>query len=284
MHRRARLMVPAALVLSVFMAGAAWRLVMAARGAGTEGVRMLAESRPAAGFKVLTYNIRHGATEAGGVDLAEVAAIIRQSGADLVALQEVDQLQGRSGLADQARWLAGELGMEYAFGPARRRGFGRYGNALLSRYPILASENVPLPGSLEPRGALLASVRVPGGPATVVVTHLGLSAADRESQAWTVLDRVLPATGPVLLMGDWNSQPGAPEVAGLEGRFRNALGVVGLGEAKTFRAGFEMPYAASDRVFVSGEFLVLGGRVMEEARSSDHHPVMVELSLDGVQG
>ncbi len=66
---------------------------------------------------VLSYNLHHGVGVDGALDLDRVAAVIRDSGADVVALQEVDRhWSARSEFVDQAAVLADKLGMHHAYG------------------------------------------------------------------------------------------------------------------------------------------------------------------------
>ena len=68
-------------------------------------------------LSVLSYNIHHGVGGDGRLDLDRIAAVIRDSGADVAALQEVDRhWSARSGLADQAKELARRLRMHHAYG------------------------------------------------------------------------------------------------------------------------------------------------------------------------
>src|SRR5689334_14612069 len=112
--------------------------------------------------RFMTFNIQHGRGGDSRVDLARTARVIRDAGADVVGLQEVDRHYGnRSEFIDQAEWLARDLGMHVAYGPAQdhaptwpggdRR---QYGNAILSAAPIVDWENIDLPrsGSHEQRG------------------------------------------------------------------------------------------------------------------------------------
>lgn len=232
-------------------------------------------------FRALTYNIRHGARDDGRVDLEAVARVIRASGADVVALQEVDVRQFRSGLEDQARWLGRRLGMEVVFAPTMRRGLGLYGNALLSRFPVRAAHSLLLPGRLEPRGALVAHLATPGGAVTVVATHLGLSAADRRAQAAALARELAGVRGPVVLLGDWNAEAGAPELAPLLARFLPAAPGPD-GPSLTLRRPGGALYAAPDRVLVSPGLGVVEARVLPEA-VSDHLPVLALLTL-GAEG
>ncbi|OMQ14749.1 hypothetical protein A7K94_0214380, partial [Modestobacter sp. VKM Ac-2676] len=65
----------------------------------------------------------------------------------------------------------------------------QYGNALLSRLPLLATDVHPLPGGGEPRSALRSRVGLPGGALWVTTTHLSSgSAADRAAQAAAVAE------------------------------------------------------------------------------------------------
>ncbi|GAA1321775.1 endonuclease/exonuclease/phosphatase family protein [Brachybacterium rhamnosum] len=176
-------------------------------------------------MRVATFNIHHGADARGRLDLTRTAAAIAATGADLVALQEVDVRFGvRSRDQDQASLLGEALGMHVRFGPAIVRGEGDgYGVALLSRAPIGQAVMHVLPGApgprplREPRGVLDARVEVPGaGPVRVLVTHLDHDhRSHRDVQVREILRLVAEDAGPVVLLGDLNADPSAPELAGL---------------------------------------------------------------------
>src|SRR5690606_28222019 len=94
----------------------------------------------------LTYNIHHGAPEnSTEVNLNNIAAVIRKSGAELVALQEVDVNVPRSGNVDQAKVLAKLLDMHYYFSKSIDYSGGEYGVAILSKYPLTNTRNELLP-------------------------------------------------------------------------------------------------------------------------------------------
>src|SRR5438270_1349612 len=67
---------------------------------------------------VMTYNIHHGAGMDGKVDLPRIAEVIKRSGADLVALQEVDRITLRTSRIDQCKELGRLTGMHAYFGKA----------------------------------------------------------------------------------------------------------------------------------------------------------------------
>jgi endonuclease/exonuclease/phosphatase family metal-dependent hydrolase len=167
--------------------------------------------------RVLTYNI-HGWSDAHGqIDVARLARVIQASQADIVGLNEVfHPLTPPSETRPALDLLAEALGMEAAFGVALMPQFAfaplaSYGNALLTRYPLLAHAGhhlTPVDGH-EQRGLLEARVLLPDGrtPFSLYVTHLDhLSEAARVRQLtavlqWTVRDRDRPH----LLMGDFNA-------------------------------------------------------------------------------
>jgi len=168
-------------------------------------------------MRLLTYNI-HGWKGAGDVmDVERLARIIEASQADIVGLNEVFHPLTPPGLTRPVLdLLAEKLGMSYAFGVALTPRFAfaplaAYGNALLSRYPILAHAGHhlnPIPGH-EQRGLLECRVLLPAGRATlsVYVTHLdhkSEQARNKQVSAllqWTVRDR----SRPHLLLGDFNA-------------------------------------------------------------------------------
>jgi len=104
---------------------------------------------------VLTYNIYHGEDANGGSNLDAVAGIIKSLEPDLVALQEVDNKTARAKGLDLTAELSRRTGMHGVFGKAMDYDGGGYGEAVLSRYPVIETKNNPLPHSAkaEPRAA-----------------------------------------------------------------------------------------------------------------------------------
>lgn len=163
--------------------------------------------------KVLTYNIHGWQTPTGQSNIDLVAEVIASSKADLVGLNEVlHPMSTPHGPALAV--LARRLGMHFAFGPtvaaSLQPDHPPYGNALLSRWPILAfaAHHLAPMTSYGKRGLLEVRVLLPDGrPFTVYVTHLDhRSEAVRLEQwaaAYTWLSR--DRTRPHLLIGDLNA-------------------------------------------------------------------------------
>ncbi len=240
---------------------------------------------------VATFNIRHALGVEGRLDIRRVAETVAGLRPDLVGLQEVDVFQLRSGLVNQPEWLARHLGYHVYFGPALRRGVGFYGNALLSRYPILAVRTETLPADAEPRSAIVARVGLPAGTVTVVVTHLGLAAGERRRQVAALEAILRREEPPFLLLGDWNDAAPvwSPDLglraadAGGEVKGEGGGAVPGGGPAPPPAATFRWGGLAGDRIYVGRGWRVLRGGVAREG-SSDHFPVWVELQAVGLWG
>lgn len=83
-----------------------------------------AESTPTPPLRVFCYNIRHGEGLDGKVDLGRIAQLIRDSGAHVAALQEVDRNMGRTQRVDLAKELARQLGWTAYFSPTSGQRMG----------------------------------------------------------------------------------------------------------------------------------------------------------------
>jgi endonuclease/exonuclease/phosphatase family metal-dependent hydrolase len=180
-------------------------------------------------LRVATWNVRTCLTREGDrVDLDLTAAVLRSLDADLVALQEIDRDQERSGHVDQARALGEALGMAWRFAPALlgqaeppRRwrppepagdpGGPAYGVALLSRVELEAVETfvLPLPeGRGEPRVALVARVRAGVPSLSVASTHLSFVRRDGVRQLRSLQRHLAGSRGSQGGPGGWGGSGG----------------------------------------------------------------------------
>jgi endonuclease/exonuclease/phosphatase family metal-dependent hydrolase len=158
-------------------------------------------------IRILSFNIRH----AWGLDrrtkLSRIASEIREADPDIVALQEVDRYHLRSGFRDQYRILAESLDMQGCFAPSLNWGLTQYGNAILTRLPLLSSTVRYLPGTQERRSALTARISLGGAALSVITTHLGLLDSERTRQMSHLSESLREAGEPAVLLGDFNMNP-----------------------------------------------------------------------------
>jgi len=172
-------------------------------------------------MKMMTYNIRGWRTMDDRPNLDAVGNVIAALQPDIVGLNEVFHPRVVKGQENDGRLpalenLARRLGMIYVFGPCMRwpaqddMPVSAYGNAVLSRWPIIASAGHHLTAveGKEQRGLLEARIELPDGRTfTVYQTHLGYSEEEvrltqlRSVRAWTVRDR----NRPHVVMGDFNA-------------------------------------------------------------------------------
>ena len=175
---------------------------------------------PARPVRVMSYNLHFGFDVRGWSDLEGVARAIEASGAEVVGLQEVSRGWYVNGSTDMLAWLQRRLRMPHArFAGASD---AIWGNAVLSRYPILSGEVTRLPREGVPlrRNALGVELDLgEGRRLRVVVTHLHhVEGADGARVRLAQLPRLLEAVaGPeaTVLMGDFNAEPGSAEIARL---------------------------------------------------------------------
>ncbi len=187
--------------------------------------------------RVLTSNIQAGTSAAGRrTNAEELAAAYDGVQVDVLALQEVDQDQHRSGRINQLQVIADALDLphrryaaaigsdlRYSRKPAASIGDHSgpgYGVALASRYPVISWFTTRLPRSVsklpmwqrgrlgwwvhEPRVALVAVLQGPNGPFAAATTHLSLITAVATWQLRTLLAKVQGLNMPAVVTGDFN--------------------------------------------------------------------------------
>jgi endonuclease/exonuclease/phosphatase family metal-dependent hydrolase len=223
--------------------------------------------------RLASYNIHAGLGMDRRFDAGRIAAVLGELRADVIAMQEVEHhdVDGR----DLLDYLAHATDMTPVPGPTLLRNSRHYGNALLTRLPLLAIRRVDIshPGR-EPRGAIDVDLDVSGRRLRIVATHLGLRPGERRRQVERLLSLVeKPGADITALAGDFNEWLlwGRP-LRWLRRRFSPTPHV------RTWPSG--RPFLALDRIWVEpGSALVrLYSHISPLARhASDHLPLVAEL-------
>ncbi|MEX2382871.1 MAG: endonuclease/exonuclease/phosphatase family protein [Opitutales bacterium] len=236
-------------------------------------------------FRLMSYNIRWGMGMDGEMDLERTAEVIRSEKADFVALQEVDRGVERSGERDVVGELAELTELKYfAFGKNIDHQGGDYGNAFLSRYPILKTKNTHLPqlGPGERRGVLQVVLDVDGRELVVLNTHFDHRSDDGERMASVeaVKEDVLPEYEglPMLFAGDFNDVPGSRMHERMKERFTDIWEEVGEGEGLTSSSA--NPVRRIDYIFIKDTENVFPLKAwVPQSLASDHLPLGLEFRL-----
>jgi endonuclease/exonuclease/phosphatase family metal-dependent hydrolase len=134
-----------------------------------------------AALRLASYNVHRGIGRDRRTEPGRILGVIREIDPHIIALQEVE---AHDTGGDMLAWLAEQTGMRAIAGTTLARHDGHYGNGILTRCEIRATELIDLSfRKREPRGAIAADLDVGNGQTLrVVATHLGLRPAERRCQ------------------------------------------------------------------------------------------------------
>jgi endonuclease/exonuclease/phosphatase family metal-dependent hydrolase len=232
---------------------------------------------------VMSFNTQHCLNYlTQQIDYDVMAEVMRTCGAEIVGLQEMRDEGDCLDFEPQARILAEKLGYSYySFAKAIDVGgntYNRpYGNALISKYPILSAETVAIPVpevrayeetlyAYEDRCLLKATVEVNGEVLTVLVSHFGLYPDESERAVNTVLANLSPAK--TVVMGDFNLQPDDALLLPIREKL---FDTAELFEEPKFSHPSDAPTIKIDYIFTTRDINVLEADIPAIV-ASDHRP------------
>lgn len=227
-------------------------------------------------IKVLTYNIHNGVGLDGVRDYARVADVIAATGADIVAVQEVDSITRRSSGSYVLGEIVAKSGYIPYFAAAINFDGGKYGIGLLCRQEPMAVKRLELPGREERRVLMVAEF-----PQFIVAnTHLSLTPADALASGPVIVDEAKSASKPFIIVGDWNSHPSSPVLAALK---EAGFSLASNSNQPTFPA--KNPQECIDYIAIYIPELqgvkVVSTDVINEQITSDHRPVVATFEITG---
>ena len=232
-------------------------------------------------LRIANFNIHKGVTSFNArLVLHEQRELIRRLQADIVFLQEVRGEHARHHhlfKGSQQEYLADAIWQDFAYGKNAVYPAGHHGNALLSKYPIVAWENEDISAhASEQRGMLHCKIQIPGWqqPLHCVCVHLGLFARWRRKQLFSLRERIeslVPHDAPLIIAGDFNDwRVKAGRVLADSLQLKEAFESAGGKPARSFPS--LLPLFRLDRIYVRGFHIqqaqVHGGTAF--ARVSDH--------------
>ena len=230
----------------------------------------------------MSYNTQHCLNcMTGRIDFGAFAKVVADLGADIAGLQEIRSLgTDEKEYADQTGKLAELTGFNGYF--AKAISFGGtepYGNALLSRYPILSAQTILIPdpeprmykGYYETRCVLKAELDVPGG-LTVLVSHFGLNPDEQENAVKTVESLITGSR--TILMGDFNVKPDDMLLKPIREKLFDTAAAFSVWDT-----GLSFPSWKPDRkidyIFTSKDISVTGAEI-PACVVSDHRPYIAD--------
>ncbi|MFG6146827.1 endonuclease/exonuclease/phosphatase family protein [Halobacillus sp. B23F22_1] len=255
-----------------------------------------AEGSKSVDVRVMTYNIQAGMGADGQYDPDHIADVIKESQAEVVALQEVDVHWGaRSQFENVVDRLADQLDMNYTFAPIydnppleENGPRQQFGVAIMSKYPILKETNQEITrlstqdASPEPTltpGFAEAIINVQGSLIPFYSTHLDYRGDPyiREMQVDDMLQIFEEQPGSKVLMGDMNASPEANELRPLLEKFTDAWNTVNTTPGYTYPS--VSPNNRIDHIYASEDIEVLDAHLIQ-SEASDHLPVIADLSVE----
>jgi len=228
--------------------------------------------------RVMSYNLHNGFNTGGRLDMEALAQVIEESDADVIGLQEVSRGWVINGSVDMLQWLSRRLDMPYIAGPTDGL---LWGNAILSRYPILSSETVPLPPDslLLCRGYTMAEIDMGSDTFIFIDTHLHQIGEDSEIRQEQVVPLIQAWNGAPrsVLVGDMNATPDSPEMRMLaDAGLVDMSALVGPSPRYTYYSAD--PDHQIDYIWTSDDWQG-SGFVIPQTTASDHLPLVTTLTL-----
>jgi len=216
-----------------------------------------------------------------------IVQVLRELRPDIVALQEVVSWEGGRREEDQARFVAEELGFYFAFGENQQHNGGRYGNVVLTRFPIEHHRNYDISTARgrENRGCLRTDVRFADSTLHVFNVHFGTRFFEQLKQARKLVDEGIVVNeelhGPRIVLGDFNEWLRGSVTPRLTEHLHKANVPHHLKKSRTFPGRF--PIFRLDHIYFDRKLRLkrlARHRSQTALVASDHLPLVADLSLN----
>ena len=233
-------------------------------------------------LRVMTYNIHVGVGMDKKLDLQRIADVINREQPDLVGLQEVDRGVRRTEGKDEIVELAAMTRMEFAFAPNLDFQGGKYGVAILSRFPLKNTVHRMFENrrETERRGMLRTEIEVDRRTVTFVTTHLDYQFEDgRLFETQQLMNNLADVTGPLIVVADLNDVPDGSSYKLMRTKFDDAW-VTSRAKGDGFSYPADTPVKRIDHIFYrTGERVRAKKAWTVATLASDHIPVVAELEI-----
>lgn len=235
-------------------------------------------------LKVMSYNIASGRNLQGDRDIRYALSVICDEMPDVVGINELQHKTSISQGKCQAEQLAEALGWNSVFGAAIEYEGGHYGNALITRFPIISSEIIPVPDvmekdmdeTFESRCHLKCVVDIGGQAVTFLVAHYGLSQPEIAAAAAETVRLAKAETNPLIFMGDMNAEPENPLIQPVFQVLHDTA--EGYEPSGLYTYPSDNPDIKIDYIFTTNSFQV-NNVYVPATTNSDHRPYVVQLTF-----
>ena len=222
-------------------------------------------------LRIMSYNIRNGRGMDDVSDIQRTADVINKIGPNVVAVQEVDSVTGRSGQTDILRVLADKTLMFPVYAPAINYDGGKYGIGMLSKEKPLRHYHLALPGREEERALLIVEFE----KYIYCCTHLSLTGEDRLASLDIIRKEAAKANKPFFIAGDFNAEPDSEVIQGIQNDFvilTNTKLPTWPADKPTDIIDYIAAYAKDSTAFTR-----LSTWVVDEPAASDHRPIVADI-------
>lgn len=217
-------------------------------------------------LKLMVLNTQHCKNfNTKKIDYISIVNLINKYNPDIIGLNEM--------YYGQTNIIAKKLGYNYHFGKSTNIYILPYGNSIISRYPIISTKIIKIPGnSIEKRSILEAKIEVDKNIFTIYITHLGLTISEQKNGIDTLLKYVKNESS--IIMGDFNTEnisilkPIKDKFIDSEIKFKNKL----------YSWPSNSPNKKIDYIFTSKDINIVKSTILDEI-ISDHKPLIIEIKI-----
>ncbi|WP_199715793.1 endonuclease/exonuclease/phosphatase family protein [Parabacteroides sp. TM07-1AC] len=222
-------------------------------------------------LRIMSYNIRNGRGMDDVSNFQRTADVINKVRPNVVAVQEVDSVTGRSGQIDVLRVLADKTLMFPIYAPAIDYDGGKYGIGMLAKEKPLGYRYLALPGREEERALLIVEFE----KYIYCCTHLSLTGEDRLASLDIIRREAAKANKPLFIAGDFNAHPDSEVIKGIQKDFvilTNTKQPTFPADEPTETIDYIAAYAKDTTAFTR-----LSSWVVNEPAASDHRPIVTDI-------
>jgi endonuclease/exonuclease/phosphatase family metal-dependent hydrolase len=215
-----------------------------------------------------------------------IASVLRELDADVIALQEVIADSQSEAESDQPQFIAEALGgYEVCFGEARQHRGAPYGNAVLSRLPVLKAQSYDLTRQgRERRGCLRVDVRCGATNLHVLNVHLGTSFFERRHQGRKLISTDVLGSKelkhPTIVVGDFNEWTRGLATRLMSTDFSSVEARLHLKRRRTYPG--VLPLFHLDHFYFDERLELVSAKLVRTKLAlvaSDHLPIMAEFRV-----